>query len=494
MKKQKWLAVIVLLFFLQAACNLQTQLSSKDMVVQTTPPTPAVLTTAAPEQASQPTATQASATQTLPPAPAPSATPGLPPLKLALYSHFQAGEFMYPQRYSIWDGATNASFPLSANPGWFSADGNQVLLSTGGDLYLQDINANSITRLTATGAVEESAAWCSGDPDLLAVEVTRPEECGYGCPFHPGVMRLSDRSIQLLDEQVQLMTWTAQTADCKTFYYFSGKSQLNVYSGGQSTVLNLQDFGVSDLASLYTDGPVLSPDGRYLAMMALGQEEKAGALVLDLQKKSSLRSTFFGNLGRGGWLDGPYWSPNSRYLVMRISSPDPMESGFWAIEIADGAKISEKNLGDGNVPVWSPDSQALVLGSDLLTAGTWERQPANLPEGTQAVAWLDEASFNRLRAAQEKLNACPGAPPQRLAVSGGGRVCTAGDPVVLRSGPGKEADTLQKLPTGTDFRVMAGPFCADGWSWWNVGIGEQTEGWLAEGGDAKDAYFACPAQ
>lgn len=494
MKKQKWLAVIVLLFFLQAACSLQTRLSSKDVVVNTTPTAPATLPIAAPEHTPQPTVTAASATQTPPPAPAPSATPGLPPLKLALVNHFQAGEYLYRQGYSIWDGAANASFPLSANPSWFSADGNRVLLSAGGDLYLQDINAGSITRLTATGAAEESAAWCPGDAELLAVEVTRPEECGYGCPFRPGVMRLSDRSIQLLSEQAQLMTWTAQTADCKTFYYFSGNSQLNVYSGGQSAALSLQDFGVSDLASFSTDGPVLSPDERYLAMMAVTQEGKAGALVLDLQKKSSFRSAFFGNLGHGGWFAGPYWSPDSRYLVMRIDSPDPMESGYWAIEIADGAKIAEKNLGDGSVPVWSPDSQALVLGSDLLTAGTWERQPVNLPEGSQAVAWLDEASFNRLRAAQEKLNACPGAPPQRLAMSEGGRVCTASDPVLLRSGPGKAADTLQKLSTGADFRVLAGPFCADGWSWWNVGIGEQTEGWLAEGGDAKDAYFACPAQ
>ncbi len=78
----------------------------------------------------------------------------------------------------------------------------------------------------------------------------------------------------------------------------------------------------------------------------------------------------------------------------------------------------------------------------------------------------------------------------RLQVGEGGRVLfTNGDPLNMRSAPGRSAAIMARLPEGEGFTVEEGPLCADDLQWWRITAGEEA-GWIAEG--AGGVYFVEP--
>ena len=497
MNPHKLLVASVLFGLVLGACSLGAKLSALPSA------------TAALAQATQAPATQPPTSQSrpevglpspVPPTPilappTPTAVPPQPVLRLVVAVGIYDKQFLIGQQYYAWDRETNTSLPLSFDYSSFSSDGHKLLVNAGGDIYLQHIESSQISRLTKTSPISELGSWCPGAPDLLSVSVVSPEECGEGCPSRPALMRLSDGALRVLDEQASVWTWIAKTADCSMFYYFgdlNGSKKLRVYDKDQVTVHDLSEYGVTG-PDFRADGPVLSPDERYLAMMATGSQG-AGGLVLDLENRTSFQTSFFQMLGHGGWFSGPFWSPDGQYLSIIVENVDEQQEGLWAARIENSAVVEETHLGSHFAPVWSPDGQALVVDHDLIAVGTWDRQPLDLPVGVRAVAWLAEDEYNRLVAAQQPLTACASAPLQRLKVGSAGFVCTRSTPVKLRSGPGRAGDVLSQLPVGTSFQVLAGPLCSDDWSWWNIRAGDNRSGWVAEGGDAEDPYFLCPPQ
>ncbi|MEP7285441.1 MAG: SH3 domain-containing protein [Chloroflexota bacterium] len=94
------------------------------------------------------------------------------------------------------------------------------------------------------------------------------------------------------------------------------------------------------------------------------------------------------------------------------------------------------------------------------------------PEGQDTTYWL-EPVFNTTPA-------CPGTLPSRLVVGGIGRVMPGLDNAI-RSGPGKTTTTvIGSIPAGGVFNIIAGPQCADGYTWWQVTYSGVT-GWTPEG-------------
>jgi hypothetical protein len=76
---------------------------------------------------------------------------------------------------------------------------------------------------------------------------------------------------------------------------------------------------------------------------------------------------------------------------------------------------------------------------------------------------------------------CPAVPLPQLVVGQRGRV-TLHDPRSsrVRSGPGTSASVVTNIEPGTEFDVLGGPVCADGYLWYNI-RGDSFEGWSAEG-------------
>lgn len=87
---------------------------------------------------------------------------------------------------------------------------------------------------------------------------------------------------------------------------------------------------------------------------------------------------------------------------------------------------------------------------------------------------------------------CTGLLPSRLTTGQLGIVSDEDPrPVNVRAEPGLEAVRLGQFPVNTQFRVVEGPVCQDGYPWFMVQrLSDGLTGWIAESG--QDAYFVEP--
>lgn len=86
---------------------------------------------------------------------------------------------------------------------------------------------------------------------------------------------------------------------------------------------------------------------------------------------------------------------------------------------------------------------------------------------------------------------CNGAPASRVTLGNVARVTfTDGTPNRLRSQASTSAKILGRLAEGSQFTIVKGPTCKDGYTWWQVGLENGARGWVAEGSKAK--YFIEP--
>lgn len=67
-----------------------------------------------------------------------------------------------------------------------------------------------------------------------------------------------------------------------------------------------------------------------------------------------------------------------------------------------------------------------------------------------------------------------------------------GDVNNLRDAPGTAGERAGELRGGASVMVLAEPICADGYWWWQVGVGDQALGWTAEGDPATGEYWLEP--
>jgi dipeptidyl aminopeptidase/acylaminoacyl peptidase len=98
----------------------------------------------------------------------------------------------------------------------------------------------------------------------------------------------------------------------------------------------------------------------------------------------------------------PVWSPDGRRIavVVRENPDDPdantsawaLVSNIWVVDVESGDEIAATNFPNAlvEVPVWSPDGQALVF--NVIGNGTITVWISNLAEGT--LQPLDESSFS----------------------------------------------------------------------------------------------------
>lgn len=86
---------------------------------------------------------------------------------------------------------------------------------------------------------------------------------------------------------------------------------------------------------------------------------------------------------------------------------------------------------------------------------------------------------------------CPGTPASIVALGMRAQVETSGGAGLrLRSVAGGEL--LTTMPVGTEFRIIGGPQCQGGYTWWNLRLEDGTMGWAAEGD--QEGYFMEPVE
>jgi hypothetical protein len=110
--------------------------------------------------------------------------------------------------------------------------------------------------------------------------------------------------------------------------------------------------------------------------------------------------------------------------------------------------------------------------------------------GVEYTGWVADRQpgGNDWMIAEDTLNAPVCAPPLALAVGAHAFVnYTDHTPKSLRTGPSTNAELIASLLDGIGFEIIGGPFCAEGYNWWQVRILSRPDvsGWLSEGGPAS---------
>ncbi len=204
-----------------------------------------------------------------------------------------------------------------------------------------------------------------------------------------------------------------------------------------------------------------SPDGQYLAVASYEPlAEQNHLYILELRE------------GSGGWelaLVDSVEKDNTLHLEGWLGVEDLLLMVTYDQVATDlvlyVARIVEDELQTTEF-FRVPDE---IVGSPHISNGDWHL--AATPEEQAALSCLFDATQ-----------------PARLAVGGQGQVAfTGGTPSRLRDAPGLDGAQVALMAEGTPFDVIGGPWCADGYRWWQLQLADGTQGWSAEADAA--GYF-----
>lgn len=156
-------------------------------------------------------------------------------------------------------------------------------------------------------------------------------------------------------------------------------------------------------------------------------------------------------------------------------------TGFWTV--AEPGTVAFHTLGDpisGN-PLWQ---------GDTLLQHVWSL-PVNAVFGLTQIL-VPSADVTQPDVTGDSF--CPGAPPSAVAVGMRARVTvsTDGEPLPLRMRQSPGGEFIQSIDEGTEFSIIGGPACSDGFTWWEIRLNDGATGWSAEGSSAN--YFMEPVE
>ncbi len=253
---------------------------------------------------------------------------------------------------------------------------------------------------------------------------------------------------------------------------------------------------------IYSEGAGLQAQGNFDATRVIGDQvnrvqEVSISEPLAQSKVLPAYQGFVPDANTGTLdIDGAGFMPNSSVYVLVYQRTDRVTglSGItWDLKNKQRVNANEHGWISAKIPGPFFAGQTYMLVSVT--------KPENLLVSVNSVLSLnyndDSIGYQVFQVKQstspQPVSSCPGAPPQRMLLNQPGSVCTRSETVRLRDAPARSANTIMFLPTGTRFTVVAGPTCADQWSWWQIQTDNGYSGWISEGGDAADPYFICPA-
>ena len=173
---------------------------------------------------------------------------------------------------------------------------------------------------------------------------------------------------------------------------------------------------------------------------------------------------------------------------------------------------THRNVSELDLSLWSIDPNALT---QILTDNIYSAADNYAPTGPRLRNWkvpvqnppqtlrydLLPISASGPSVPQGSGFTCPNAPATRLVV--GQTVIVLSDdprPINVRAQANTTANVIAQLPPGTQFKIVAGPVCANNYVWWQINSPAQTingtktpaiVGWVAEG-DTQHYFIGPP--
>jgi len=132
----------------------------------------------------------------------------------------------------------------------------------------------------------------------------------------------------------------------------------------------------------------------------------------------------------------------------------------------------------------------LIIDGPVCSYGwlLWKVSPPSDPEG-----WIVENDGKKFLLNYEKKSepvSCQGNLQTRLMIDGKAQVSLNGISNKLRKIADTSGTIIDSIKAGTVMKIVEGPKCADGYTWWRVRAPNGISGWTAEGDDS--GYFLNP--
>jgi hypothetical protein len=234
-----------------------------------------------------------------------------------------------------------------------------------------------------------------------------------------------------------------------------------------------------------------SGDLQYTALVERGDSGVTGLLVTQTATGAQTRYPLPPLSEQPVTGGGAYFSPSNARVAYQVARNDPENEKYWTIVVDLMTGQSRVVLEDqavgydvryATIAGWLDDN-TLVVGSQ------WSQQSAVVDVTTGQLLREERGSFlgattltSGTAPSGVAFAQCPGAPPSRLQPFKNGRITiTGGGPTNVRQSPGLSADIAARKSDGDMFYVNGGPFCVDGFAWWNLQFQDNTYGFVAEG-------------
>lgn len=192
-----------------------------------------------------------------------------------------------------------------------------------------------------------------------------------------------------------------------------------------------------------------------------------------------------------GWQD--YEMGGDGSLIVNV----PVSGNYFVVTTSAGLEI----------PVFSPDSAKMGIqrieknNPDMYdfpynNRFSEDRQNYQLPESDKAATatlTLTPVIEKTTPPPTPRPTSCPGAILSRITVSMQARTTIIdGTQTRVRNKPNVSGEIVKRLDEGTEFQVIGGPQCSDGYTWWQIELPSGDQGWVAEGDASR--YFIEPVR
>jgi len=335
-----------------------------------------------------------------------------------------------------------------------------------------------------------------GRYDITSIDGDFTEEFNNGIYSSPyasftkdGVLMVysigSDGNLYIYDWNAENLTELSVDVECYTPSWSSDKTKIAASCDGWSQLYIIQP--LKDRLTQWSIWPITknnvsikdpkwSPDGKWIVFGEGTGEREAhpedGIFVISISCiedpklcPETVTGPFFATAVLGGMDFDIAWSPNSQYLAV-ISH---REGEIRIIDIENGTEkvlVEPHSLGDITGIAWSPDGEWIMFtvprknafGQDIYKISPWYAEPVMfIEDGGDVIDWFTIHH--------------PSNPGDQFVIT------VAGANLNVRTSPSLSSDSLMKLQPGDIITVLGGPVEAEGYSWWNISVNDEIEGW-----------------